>query len=180
MSYLRGGALRGEHLIFSYTYKLLPWPKVSSLFLPYQTAIWILLNSPFVLFEFVVNFQVIYFFEKHHTAAMASQFEEKETRSPTPETLVEDPRNVYNVTEKTLESAEGSIGEGQTVGKVDEPAKGEEAVVEGEDEIEYASGFKLGFIVIALALSIFLVCRFFHLRNTIVYEVVTHTWYRSH
>jgi hypothetical protein len=88
---------------------------------------------------------------------MASVFEEKETRSPTPDTLVEDPRNIDNVNDKVLESAEGSIKEGTPQDTGDESAKEGEAIGEGEEDIEYASGFKLGFIVIALALSIFLV-----------------------
>lgn len=90
---------------------------------------------------------------------MASLSEEKETRSPTPDTLVEDPRGVHNGPDKALESAEGSIKEGRTLDNADEPAKDEKVVVEEEvEDMEYASGLKLGFIVIALALSIFLVC----------------------
>jgi hypothetical protein len=89
---------------------------------------------------------------------MVSVLEEKETRSPTPDTLVEDPRNIDGVNDKALESAEGSIKEDTPRDTGDESAKEVEAKVEGEEVIEYASGFKLGFIVIALALSIFLVC----------------------
>jgi len=89
---------------------------------------------------------------------MISVLEEKETRSPTPDTLVEDPRNIDSVNGKALESAEGSIKEDTPRDTGDESAKEREAKVEGEEDIEYASGFKLGFIVIALALSIFLVC----------------------
>jgi hypothetical protein len=87
--------------------------------------------------------------------APISEEKEKETRSPTPDTLVEDLRNVDNVNDKALESTEGSIKEGRPVENVDDSAKEEEGVV--EEQVEYASGIKLGFIVIALALSIFLV-----------------------
>lgn len=90
---------------------------------------------------------------------MASLFEEKETRSPTPDTLVEDPRNVGNINDKALESAEDSIKEDRPRDNVDDSWKEEEATV--EEEAEYANGIKLGFIVIALALSIFLVCHSF-------------------
>jgi hypothetical protein len=102
---------------------------------------------------------------------MASLSEEKETRSPTPDTLVEDPRNVDNIKDKALESAEGSIKEDRPLENVDDSAKEEGAV--SEDEVEYATGIKLGFIVIALALSIFLVSLPFLLRLTIV-QSLTH------
>jgi len=88
---------------------------------------------------------------------MMSLSEEKETRSPTPDTLVEDTRNVGNINDKALESAEGSIKEDKPLKKVDDFAKEDETIV--EEEVEYASGIKLGFIIVALALSIFLVCR---------------------
>jgi hypothetical protein len=90
---------------------------------------------------------------------MASLSEEKETRSPTPDTLVEDPRNVENINDKQLEIAEGSIKGDRQRDNVDDSGMEEEATV--EEEAEYASGIKLGFIVIALALSIFLVCHSF-------------------
>jgi hypothetical protein len=104
---------------------------------------------------------------------MASVFEEKETRSPTPDTLVEDPRNIGNVNDKAFESAEGSIKEDTPRDTGDESAKEEETNVEGEEDIEYASGFKLSFIVIALALSIFLVCHISLLR-IIIDKSLTH------
>src|ERR1700724_3056416 len=96
---------------------------------------------------------------------MASLSEGKETRSPTPDTLVEDFRVVDNVNDKALESAEGSIKD-RPQDNLDQPVKEEGAIP--EEEVEYASGIKLGFIVIALALSIFLVCHSFVLRTTLV------------
>lgn len=87
--------------------------------------------------------------------AAMSEEKEKETRSPTPDTLVEEPRNVDNVNDKALESAEGSIKEDKPLENVDDSTNEEEGSV--EEEAEYANGIKLGFIVIALALSIFLV-----------------------
>ncbi len=86
---------------------------------------------------------------------MASLPEDKETRSPTPETLVDESRNVDNLNEKALESADAPIRDGKPVDNVDDE-KAEEAEPIA-DEVEYASGIKLVFIVIALALSIFLV-----------------------
>lgn len=78
------------------------------------------------------------------------------TRSPTPNTLVEENGNVGDIVEKQLEAAEDtSKADEATLGSEMEPAKGEAVIA--EDEIEYASGIKLGFIVIALALSVFLV-----------------------
>jgi len=91
---------------------------------------------------------------------MASLSGEKEagtTRSPTPETLVEENRNVGNINEKQLEATDDTAkADEATLGGEAESAR-EEATA-NEEEAEYASGIKLGFIVIALALSIFLVC----------------------
>jgi hypothetical protein len=106
-------------------------------------------------------------------AVSLSEEKESETRPPTPDTLVEDPRNVDNVNDKALESAEGSIKEDKPLENVDDSVKEEEETV--EDEVEYASGIKLGFIVIALALSIFLVCHPFLLRKTIVQSLIHST-----
>jgi hypothetical protein len=100
---------------------------------------------------------------------MASMFGEQEkeagtTRSPTPDTLVEENRNVGNISDKQLEAAgENAKAEEVTLGVdggLDMQEKQEEAAVE-EDDVEYASGIKLAFIVIALALSIFLVSLLF-------------------
>jgi hypothetical protein len=107
---------------------------------------------------------------------MTSLFEEKEARSPSPDTLVEDLRNVDNINDKVLETAEGSIKEDRSQENVDDSAKEEEVTV--EEEVEYANGIKLGFIVIALALSIFLVCRPFLTQNNS--STVTYNIYRSH
>jgi hypothetical protein len=102
---------------------------------------------------------------------MASLPEEKETRSPTPDTLVEDPRNFDNIKDKALDSAEGSIKQGESLENANDFSREEETTVREEDE--YATGIKLGFIIIALALSIFLVCHPFLTRITII-QSLTH------
>jgi len=102
-----------------------------------------------------------------------SEEKENDTRPSTPDTLVEDPCNVDDFYDKASEREEGSIEEDKSLENVDDSVKEEEAIV--EDKVEYASGIKLGFIVIALALSIFLVCRPFLLRITVVQSLIHST-----